>query len=167
VAFPVDMKIRPAKSRAKANGSVQIVSMPTGYLKICDSRSCGAFFTVPYASIRDEQTHSISCPLCRSRFPFNSIMPRDLIDPRRLLIERRIVINHAHLGYLEYRDGKWSQPHGSPDSIQDQNIFDPHRQAPQEANGVDLRFIPEPIRSLVCYLDPLRVAGKMSLISID
>ena len=67
-AFPVDMKIRPAKSRAKANGSIQIVSMPTGYLKICDSRSCGAFFTVPYASIRDEQTHSISCPLCRSNF---------------------------------------------------------------------------------------------------
>jgi len=34
---------------------------------------------------------------------------------------------------------------------------------------VDLRFIPEPepIRSLVCYLGPLRVAGKMSLISID
>jgi hypothetical protein len=167
VAFPVDMKIRPAKSRAKANGSVQIVSMPTAYLKICDSRSCGAFFTVPYASIRDEQTHSISCPLCRSRFPFNSIMARDLIDPRRLLTERRIVINHAYLGNLEYWDGKWSQPGGSPDSIRDQNIFDPHRQAPQQANGVDLRFIPEPIRSLVCYLGPLRVAGKMSLISID
>jgi hypothetical protein len=144
--FTVDMKIRPAKSRAKANGSVQIVSMPTGYLKICDSRSCGDFFTVPYASMRDEQTQSISCPLCRSRFPFSLIMPRDLIDPRRLLTERRIVINHAHLGYLEYQVGKWSQPRGSPDSIRDQNIFDPHRQAPQEANGVDLRFIPEPIR---------------------
>ena len=76
-------------------------------------------------------------------------------------------INHAYLGNLEYWDGKWSQPRGSPDSIRGQNIFDPHRQAPQEANGVDLRFIPEPIRSLVCYLGPLRVAGKMSLISID
>jgi hypothetical protein len=94
-------------------------------------------------------------------------MPRDLIDPRRLLTERRIVINHAHLGYLEYRDGKWTQPRESPDSIRDQNIFDPHRQAPQEANGVDLRFMPEPIRSLVCYLGPLRVALVMSLISID
>jgi hypothetical protein len=155
------------KSRAKANGSVQIVSMATGYLKICDSRSCGAFFTVPYASIRDEQTQSISCPLCRSRFPFSSRMPRDLIDPRRLLTERGIVINHAGLGYLEYRHGKWTQPRESPDSIRDQNIFDPRRQAPQEANGVDLRFIPEPIRSLVCYLGPLRVALVMSLISID
>jgi hypothetical protein len=97
--------------------------MATGYLKICDSRSCGAFFIVPYASIQDEQTQSISCPLCRSRFPFNSIMRRDLIDPRRLLTERRIVINHAHLGYLEYRDGKWSQPRGSPDSIRRSEYF--------------------------------------------
>jgi hypothetical protein len=110
--FTVDMKVRPAKSRAKANGSVQIVSMPTGYLKICDSRSCGDFFTVPYASIRDEQTQSISCPLCRSRFPFSSIMPRDLMDPRRLLTERRIVINHAHLGYLEYRLASGVSPVG-------------------------------------------------------
>ena len=70
VAFPVDMKIRPAKSRVKANGSVQIVSMPTGYLKICDSRSCGAFFTVTYASIRDEHTIAILAFLNRQiKFP--------------------------------------------------------------------------------------------------
>jgi hypothetical protein len=58
-------------------------------------------------------------------------------------------------------------PVGVLTRYEDQNIFDPFHPAPQEINNVDLRFIAEPIRSLVCYLGPLRAAGKISLISID
>ena len=52
--------------------------MAAGYLKICESRSCGAFFTVPYASIKRNRLSRFHVRCVDQGFPFTQSCPEIL-----------------------------------------------------------------------------------------
>jgi hypothetical protein len=139
--------------------------MSTKYLRSClNIKNCGVFFEVPLDSNADPQKATIHCPFCRSTYPLNSPIPKDLPAFSRPTSAWRIIVRHDYAGTFEFNNGKWTQ--NGDDTVR---IYDPAIPPPWQDQGYNLRYIvPEQIRALVVFLSPeLCASGRMRIISID
>jgi hypothetical protein len=76
----------------------------------------------------------------------------------------RVILNHDHLGNFIFENGQWRRD--ADESFAKQQIFDRFSAADRQQAGLDLSLIPEPIRSLVCYLGADQVVNRARVISI-